>query len=224
MSIKGKTLGVAATLSLVGGLGTVGGVGTISAQAATTQCGKHCIEVFSPRLGPNFIESVRHGVAKVGEPTILNRASSTDPAGDLTPIAPPGGTVSGFFAAGMVSATVNSHFGNLHAVQLEYTPFGNATGLCSAVARSAFDNEALSLQPCSSPGTTVWIIDPAVAPTSDAGYFAIINGSTTDFSRPFAMTYKHEPPARIRLNHLLLSVEGTVGDTQLWGRDFGIVN
>jgi hypothetical protein len=226
MSVKSKVLAAAAaTLTVVGGASAAG---TLSANAATPQCGPRCIEIFSPRFGtpaqPNFIESVRHGVARVGQPIILGRASSSDPAGDLTPIVLGSGTVSAFFGAGMVSAAVNSHYGSLHAVQLEYTPSGKATGLCSAVAQPAFENEALSLQPCTTPGTTVFIIDPAVAPAADVGNFAIIDGSTTDFSHPFVMTYTHEPPARIRLDHLRLSDDGTAPITQLWGRTFGVVS
>ena len=67
-------------------------------------------------------------------------------------------------------------------------------------------------------------IDAAVAPASEAPDFAIINGSTTDFSRPFGMTYRHNPPARIRLDHLEISEDGTVPVTQLWYRFFGIVS
>ena len=221
MSIKRKALAAAAAVTVAGGITAAG---ALSAGAATPQCGPHCIGVFSPRFGPGFIESVRHGVAAVGQPTILGRASGSDPAGDFMPSAPGAGMVSDFFAAGMVSAAVNSRFGNLPAVQLKYSPSGHATGLCSAVAETAFENEALSLQPCSTPGTTVWIIDPAVAPASEAPDFAIINGSTTDLSRPFAMTYLHKPPARIRLDHLDLSDDGTAPVTQLWYRFFGIVS
>jgi hypothetical protein len=54
--------------------------------------------------------------------------------------------------------------------------------------------------------------------------FAIINGSTTDFSHPFAMTYTHKPPARIRLDHLQLSQDGTAPVTQLWGSVRGVVS
>jgi hypothetical protein len=226
MSVKSKVLAAtAAALSIVGGASVAG---TLSANAATPQCGPKCIEVFSPRFGmptePNFIESVRHGVAEVGQPAILGRASSSNPAGDLMPIVLGSGTVADFYAVGMVSAAVNSHFGTLHALQLEYAPSGKATGLCSGVAATAFENEGLSLQPCTTPGTTVFIIDPAVAPAAEAGYFAIINASTTDFARPFVMTYTHEPPARIRLDHLQLSQNGTAPITQLWGRTFGVVS
>jgi hypothetical protein len=64
-------------------------------------------------------------------------------------------------AAGLVSAVVNSHYGTERAAQIEYAPLGVPTGLCAALATSAYQNEGLSLQPRSTPGTTVWIIDTA---------------------------------------------------------------
>jgi hypothetical protein len=225
MPIKKKALGAAATLSLVGGFATVG---TMSATAATPRCGKTCIEIFSPRFGtaaqPNFVETVRHGVARVGQPAILYKASSSDPAGDW--IVPAGGPVpvSEFYAKGLVSAAVNRHYGSLEAAQIEYAPYGKPTGLCTGVAKTAYENEGLTLQPCSVPDNTVWIIDPAVAPPAAAGYFALISGSTTDFVHPFAMTYRHKPPAKIRADHLRFSTDGTVSDTQLFGAAFGVVN
>jgi hypothetical protein len=217
MSIKRKALAAAATLTAVGAVTTAG---TLSASAATPQCGSKCVGVLSRRFGtpaqPNFVETVRHGVAKVGQPTILYGASSSNPAEDLMPVAPGHGKVADFYAAGMVSAAVNTHYGPLQALQLEYSPSGKPSGLCVGLDKPAFDNESLSLQPCTVPGTTVFIIDAAVAPPSAMGYFAILTGSTTDFSRPFGMTYTHEPPARIRVDHLDLSNDGTVPDSQLW--------
>ena len=56
MSIKSKVFAAAATLTLVGG---VGAAGAISASAATPSCGFTCIEVFNHNFGthkhPNFI-------------------------------------------------------------------------------------------------------------------------------------------------------------------------
>jgi hypothetical protein len=45
--------------------------------------------------------------------------------------------VSDFFAAGLVSAAVNQHYGSETAVQIEYAPFGEPTGLCSGLAATA---------------------------------------------------------------------------------------
>ena len=157
MSIKTKVL-AAAALTVAGGLSTAG---TLPASAATTQCGDACVQIFSKEFGtyanPGFIESVFLGIPLAGVPTILHRASSSDPTGDF--IVPQKGMVSTFYAEGMVSAAVNAHYGSETAVQVEYAPYGHATGLCAAVATTAYQGEGLSLQPCSTPGTTVFIID-----------------------------------------------------------------
>jgi hypothetical protein len=224
MSVKKNLLGAAATLTMAGGLTTTG---TLPASAATPQCGPHCIEVFSPRFGtagqPDFVETARGGVARIGAPAILFGASSSNPAEDW--VVPAGGLVlvSKFYAHGMVSTAVDRHYAGLDAAQIEFAPYGKATGLCTGVSQAPFESEGLSLQPCSVPGNTVWILDPDAAPSSAAGSFALINGSTTDFSHPFAMTYAYEPPAQIRVDHLQFSDAGTVPETQLFGAAFGIV-
>jgi hypothetical protein len=225
MSIKSKVLVTAATLTMFGGL-SLGG--TLPASAATPECGDDCISIFSRELGtytePNVVETVLGGVAEVGQPVILKRASSSDPSQDFLPR---GGLVSDFYAAGMVSAEVNSHYGDLNAAQIEYAPFGMASGLCVGLATIASQNEGLTLQPCTVPATTVWIIDTADYP---AGYFTIVNGSTTDFSRPFAMTYpRYQQAAEQRTQQITLrrlqfvSNEHTVRDRQLWGALFGVL-
>ena len=223
MSVKSNLLGAAATLTIVGGgLSTVG---TVPADAATLQCGSHCIEVFSPRFGtptqPNFVETALGGAAKLGRPAVLYGASNSNPAEDW--IVPTGGPVpvSQFYAKGLVSAAVNSHYGSLKAAQIEFAPYGKASGLCTAVAKTTFENEGVALQSCKTAGA-VWIIDPAAAPHTESGYYALINGSTTDFSRPFAMTYAYKPPAQIRLDHLDFSKGGFVHETQLFGAAFGV--
>jgi hypothetical protein len=225
VSIKRNVLAVAATLTIAGG---VIAVGTPATSAATPECGDDCISIFSRELGtyaqPNVVETVLDGVAKVGQPVILKRASSSDPSQDFLPR---GGLVSDFYAAGMVSAEVNSHYGGLNAAQIEYAPFGMASGLCVGLATIASQNEGLTLQPCTVPATTVWIINTSDYP---AGYFTIVNGSTTDFSRPFAMTYPRDQQAadqrtqQIKVRRLqFLSNEHTVPDRQLWGALFGVV-
>jgi hypothetical protein len=228
MSIKSKLLTAAATLTVIGGVSTAG---MLSASAATPQCtqsGNTCIEIFSKEFGtpahPGFVETVFLGIPAAGVPTILHRASSTDPAEDL--IVPLAGTVSTFYKLGMVSAAVNSHYGSEHAAQIEYAPLGKPTGLCAALATTAYQNEGLTLQPCSTPGTTVWIIDTADSPATAPTYFPIVNGSTTDFTHPFGMTIQGDPAHKllpqIRVRHLTGN-PAHVPDSQLWGADFGVV-
>ena len=117
MSMKRKVLTAAAALTTIGGLATVD---TGSASAATPQCGDACISFFSKVLGtpaqPNFVEDILGGVARVGQPVILKQASGSDPSEDIIPH---GGTVADFYAAGMVSAAANQHYGSLRAVQQE---------------------------------------------------------------------------------------------------------
>jgi hypothetical protein len=225
MLFKRNLVGAAATVTIVGGLSIVG---TVPSGAATPQCGTHCIEVFSPRFGtvgqPNFVETARGGVARVGAPAILYSASASDPAEDW--VVPTGGPVpvTRFFADGLVSAAVDSHYGKLEAAQIEFAPYGKATGLCTGVSETPYQNEGLSLQPCKTPGNTVWIIDTSAAPRAAKGYFALVNGSSTDFSQPFAMTYAQQPPAQILVEHLRFSDAGTVPETQLFGAAFGVVS
>ena len=224
MRIKTTVRTAIATLTIVGGVSTAA---TIPASAATPACGPSCLSVFSSELGtyaqPNFVEHVFGGKASVGQPTGLNKASGSDSSEDF--INPHPGSVSDYYTIGMVSAAVNRHYGTLTASQLEYDPSGTPSGLCVGVATGPFQGEALSLQPCNIAGTTVWIIDTADSPaTAAAHYFPIVSGATSDFSRPFAMTYPRHvnttaatlPP--ISLRHLQFrGDEHAVPARQLWG-------
>jgi hypothetical protein len=224
MSVKNKVLAAAAALTMAGGLSTAG---ALSASAVTPQCSQGgtqtCIQIFSKAFGsyasPGFVETVFLGIPVAGVPTILHSANSTDPAEDLLSI---GGLVSQFYAKGMVSAAVNAHYGTEKAAQIEYAPHGKPTGLCAALARTAYQGEGLTLQPCSRPGITVFIIDIADSPATAPAYFPIVNASTTDFIHPFAMTFagKADPAHRlfpqIKIDHLTGN-PAAVPDSQLWG-------
>src|SRR4051794_8411714 len=192
MSTKSKAAAAAALLTAVGGLSTVSAV---SAHAATSPA-PSTIKVFSAKFGtaaqPNFIETVSHGVARVGQRTVLNPVNAQNKGQDI--VGHRGGTVADFFKAGLVSAQVNQHYGKLTASQLELAPNGVRTNLCVGLRTAAFQNEPLSLQSCNTPGTTVFIIDTADSPaTAKNGIFPIVSGSTTDFTHPFAMTYYGNP-------------------------------
>ncbi len=224
MLIKRKVVAAAAVLSLAGGLGTLAAV---PASAATPQCGASCIEVYSAKYATptslGFVETVLLGIPLRGVPTEVRPARSSNPAEDL--IVPLKGRVSQLYAQGMVAAAVSAHFANDTAVQIEYAPYGHATGLCTAVAVTAYQDEGLSLQPCSTPGTTVWIIDTVDA--SSASAFPIINGSDTDFIHPFAMTILGNPARQpftpIIMQHLTGN-PSSVPANQLWGDHFGPVS
>ena len=224
MSIKSKMVATAAALTAVGGLSTAA---TLHASASTTQCGSACVQISSKLYGPGFVESAFQGIAAAGQPTILHAASDSDPTGDfINPLGHPV-PVSVFYAEGMVSAAVNAHYSSEPAVQVEYAPDGQGTGLCAAVATTAYQNEGLSLQPCSTPGTTVFIIDKIDSPATWPAYFPIVDASTTDFTHPYTMTIDgnpaHKPFPQITLQRMHDNPTD-VPDNQLWQAPAGPAN
>jgi hypothetical protein len=243
MSFKSKMLAGAASLALVGGVAAVGGM---SASAATPSCGRSCIDVFSRQFGthhsPNFVMDVFRQGAKVGQPIILFRSSNADPAEDFTVSFQ--GHVSEFYAAGLVSAAVNLHYGNGStaavdepAFEVEYAPYGVDSGLCVGTATTAIQGEGVTLQPCGVSAKTVWILDSRDQPFLSffTHYFPAINGSDTNFSHPFVLTYPSNgyptdrPRPQLQVRNLtgfsngFGPVVGTVPNTQLWGADFGVL-
>jgi hypothetical protein len=77
----------------------------------------------------------------------------------------------------------------------------------------------------------VWIIDRELAPTTRVGYFPIINGSTTDFSRPFSMDLPQDElasaqqPLQMHVRRLqFLGRDKALPDRQLWGAHKGPLN
>ena len=224
MPINSKVPAAAAGLILACGLSAAA---TLPAGASTTQCGSACVQISSKMYGPGFVESVFQGIAAAGQPTILHAASDSDPTGDfINPLGHPV-LVSTFYAQGMVSAAVNAHYGNEPAVQVEYAPYGQGTGLCAAVATTAYQNEGLSLQPCSTPGTTVFIIDRNDSPGTWPVYFPIVNASTTDFTHPYTMTIHGNPACKPFPQITLQRMHDNptdVPDNQLWQAPPGPAN
>ena len=263
MSIKSKVLAAAATLTLVGGVGVAGALTAGSAAAATPSCGDSCIDIFSHQFGthlePNYVVDVLRQGEKVGQPIILFRTANFDPAEDWTLAFQ--GTTADFFAAGLVSSAVALHYGciagvnfpdcygfgkpaaiNDPAFEIEYAPFGVDSGLCMGVAATAFNDEGVSLQPCGVSSKTVWIADIFDSlNTLFNGYVPVINGSDTNFSQPFVLTYPNDstPTDKPRPQLVVTNITGfsnssppffipgpelgTVDVNQLWGADFGIL-
>jgi len=264
MSIKSKVLAAAATLTLVGGVGTAGVLSAGAASAATPSCGIACVNVFSYQFGthasPNYVVDVLRQGERVGQPIILFRAANFDPAEDWTVAFQ--GTVADFFAAGLVSASTALHYGciagvnfpdcpfniagfnfpsntnsNLLAFENEYAPFGVESGLCLGVSATAFNDEGVTLQPCGVSAKTVWILDTLDQSFTTAwahGYIPLINGSNTNFSHPFVLTYPdiRFPTDRPRPQLVVTNLTGFsfhVGNlygtgangNQLWGATFG---
>ena len=241
MSIKSKVFAVTATLTLVGGAGAMAAT---SASAATPSCGGSCINFFSRDFGthqqPGFVlDTLRQG-EKVGQPIILFRESNSDPAEDFTISAQ--GLVSDFFAADLVGAAVNLHYGggatgypDFEAYEIQYSPFGVDSGLCVGVGSTAVAGTKVALEPCGVSSKTVWIKDYSNAAGLFGSYVPLINGSDTNFSQPFVMTYPANgyptdmPRVQLYTTNLTGFSQGSgfnptgVNSNQLWGADTGVL-
>jgi hypothetical protein len=254
MSIKSKVFAATAALTLVGGVGAVGALSASSASAATPSCGHSCVDIFSRDFGthstPNFVVDVLRQGEKVGQPIILFRTSNSDPAEDFSPSFQ--GLTSDFFAAGMVSAAVALHYGcvagvpdagstcsagvNDPAFEIEYAPYGVDSGLCMGLASTAVYEGKVTLAPCGVSAKTVWIVDTNDSPATIAhGYVPLINGSDTNFSHPFVLSYPTNgyptdmPRVQLEVTNLTGfqsgrgTAIGSVDSNQLWGADYGVL-
>jgi len=262
VSIKSKMLAAVAALATVGGVGTAGVLGTAAtADAATPSCGPTCVDIFGQEFGhhgdPGFILDVYQQRARVGQPIIVHQSSNNDPAEDFRLEFQ--GTVADFYAARMVTPAFALHYGcipvshggggsgnfpdcfgtgktfNDPAFEIEYTPDGVDSGLCAGVASTPVQQENVSLQECGASSKTVWAVDIYDQPIESffRHYYVLINGSDTNFSQPFVLTYPQtsyptdKPRPQLQVYNLTgytrgfppIVVYASVDDDQIWGAD-----
>jgi hypothetical protein len=218
---------------------------------------------FGTHKSPNFTVDVLRQGERVGQPIILFRTSNFDPALDWS-VSFQGTVADFFAAGLVSSAlalhygciagvnfpncpfnvtstqspaaptTKNSDY---LAVENEYAPFGVDSGLCMGVAATAFSDEGVTLQPCGVSSKTVWVLDTLDQQFTTAwahGYIPLINGSNTNFSQPFVLSYPNQgfPTDKPRPQLVVLNLTGFqfhVGNlfgtgansNQLWGATFG---
>ena len=259
MRFKTKMLAATVTLTVAGGMAAAGAA---TSSAATPSCGPGCVDIFSWQFGnfhhPNFVLDVFRGGAKVGQPIILFRESNADAAEDFA--AEFDGTTSSFYAAGLVSSSVALRYGcvsgssivnvntgqqivcspfshDTAAGEIEYAPFGADTGLCVGLAGTATKGEGVSLQPCGVTSKTVWIVDTNDQRTITSAGVPLINGSDTNFSHPFVLTYPgngyptDKPRPSLFVTNLtgftqpggIFPVISSINSNQLWSADLGVL-
>ena len=226
MSIKSQVLAAAATLTLVGGVGVAGAMTAGTAVAGTPSCGPDCLNLFNKDFAgfnggaASPVDVFRQG-ERTGQPIILFRSSNSDPAMDWS--ASFQGTVNQLVTLGLLSQFDLVHYGNLPAFENAYTPFGVFSGLCSGVAATAFQNEGVTLQPCGVSGKTIWLVDGNENFINNFPGVPLINGSNTNFSHPFVLTY----PANANptdIPRVQLKVTNLTGFTQPGGHHFPVIS
>jgi hypothetical protein len=242
MSIKKKVFAVAATMTMVGGVSVVG---LLPAVAQTPSCGDTCLTVFGDEYGPQYIVDVLRQGEKVGQPVIQFRNSDSDPAEDF--VYNEQGTVSDFFAAGLVSNALDLHYGgagcaagfdpgppatcedpfpDYNAFEMEYAPYGVDSGLCVGTGSTAGNGTPVALEPCGVSSKTVWVEDEADGDGPDD--MPLINGSDTNFSHPYVLHYPaNADPTdmpRVQLNTWMLQKfsSGDAFENELWIEGGGI--
>jgi hypothetical protein len=141
---------------------------------------------------------------------------------------------------GTSKAGGNCNAFNDPAFEIEYAPQGALSGLCVGVASTAVQEEGVTLQECGASSKTVWAIDLYDQPFDSfgRGYAPLINGSDTNFSQPFVLTYPQsgfptdKPRPQLEVDNLTGFTQGfppisivlnfpTVPNYQLWGADLG---
>jgi hypothetical protein len=109
------------------------------------------------------------------------------------------------------------------------------SGLRAGVASTAVQNENVSLQDCGASPKTVWAVDIYDQPIESffRHFYVLINGSDTNSSQPFVLTYpqtsyptdKPRPQLQVYFltgyttGHPPIINYGSVDDDQIWGAD-----
>ena len=206
--------------------------GASPVMAATPQCGQSCVDLFSgvsaSLTQPSPVLDTQG--ADVGSPVVLLGASDTNMGEDFVIDAQ--GRVSDFYAQGLVSAAVDLHYGggppgfpdpgvpDDQAFELEYAPDGVQSGLCPGTATTAAQGTEVSLQPCGVSSKTIWIVDSSAS--INGSLVPLINGSDTNFSTPYVLTYPMGPSLPLETATLQNSA-GQTPDNQLWSEVFGVL-
>lgn len=242
MSVTSKVSAAAAALMLAGGVAAA----AVPARAATAQCGASCVELVSrvsahydPFLPPLVLDALDRGQAP-GTAIVLSLASHRNAGEDFEASV---STVNDFLQAGLVGPGLALHYGcvvgapfpscpsgavNDVAFELQYTPDGAPTGQCVGVPATAGQGTQVSLQPCGT-SATVWIVDSSAS--INGSYVPLINGTDTNFSNPYVLTYPATPflwwlrPGIPQLETAALqeNAAGRVPDNQLWREDVGVL-
>jgi Protein kinase domain len=174
-------------------------------------CGTSCFGLYSPSYGGSEVLGVVGAEQNTGQPVDLQAANGSNKAEDW--VTAYTGSVSNFYASGLVSAAIDQEYRNNVAFEYQYSPFGVDSGYCLGVSGVAHNGTAVTLQPCGVSDATVWVSDTA---DQDGQQVPLINATDTDFTQPFVLTANGAST-----NVTTSSLTGTSGDQngQYWSTE-----
>jgi hypothetical protein len=187
-----------------------------AATAATAACGSYCVSYYPLSYGTSDVLAVAGASgtsARTGQATTIAAASDTNPGEDWT--LDQEGTVSDFYAAGLMSAQMNLHWGANEAYEIEYVPDATSTILCLGTSASN-GSGAVTLQPCGETAATLWVADTA---DRNGRAVPLINGNNNNFAFPYSLTAGNAGD-HLTSSQLIPSASG-ISPSQEWGTIFG---
>ena len=146
-------------------------LGAGAASAATTShngsvaCGSDCLNLFSLRLGPNvtgnaYVPGDTGAGGNVGTKVNLHLAGNWRPNGDWQVTA--SGPVSLFcsYQYWALTSYVCRNYSSDMVYEVQFTPLGQPfSTLCAGLHYPVYSGENVTLQPCGSRSSTLWIAD-----------------------------------------------------------------
>ncbi len=216
MSRKRKAAAGLAGLALAGGV-CLGGIAAAPvAGAASAACGSSCSSLYNQRFGSADASAVSGGTAATGQAVILAAAA---PSTTEDWSAAFQGTVSDFYAAGLMNATLDKYYGPDLVYEFEYQPGGIASGECLGIASGPKHGTKVTLQQCGITANTTWIEDAADA---SGGYVPYISGSDTKYPAPYVLTAK-QAGGDFTTEPLRADKQGVIASDQMWQLISGIL-
>ena len=214
------SLAVSATLGLTAA-GAASAATTKVKPAVTPACSfnDYCSDpLFNVEFGIQYFVNNANSKAVVGNNVNMQWASDNRPSQDWRvnfqyPVYV-------LYHLGFISAAMNLHYHFRPAFEVMWTPYGVTSNLCRGVAKTAYQGEKITLQPCGNFPKTLWVVRSGYYTSGQYGGFELINGSTTNPSVPYVMTaggslFGGNPEAQLQLDQPVAD-DGIVNPGQLW--------
>jgi hypothetical protein len=172
--------------------------------------------LYNQKFGSADVSAISGGTAATGQAVTLAAAA---PSTTEDWSASFQGAVSDFYAAGLMNATLNAHYGPDPVYEFQYKPGGISSGECLGIASGPGQGTKVTLQSCGKTANTAWIYDTAAA---SGGYVPYISGSDTKYPAPYVLTAS-DAGGDFTTQALSVSLSGTVASDQMWQLIFGVL-